>query len=146
MKSIEYSLETALIANLKTAIGDLVPVYGLLSAAQAGMLKEQDLTSLQVRVFNMSQPHESMPMYSVSAEIRLMVEQAESANGSLYIETHEKIAEFLETVMLGDECVDLSTDEVWVDGLQRTGGDADYDASSGEWFAVWNLTLSGRLK
>lgn len=146
MKSVNYSLETALVDALKAVVQDEISVYGLIQAAQAGEMREQDLTSVQVRVFNMSQPYESMHMYSTTAEIRLMVEQAESANGGLYTDMHEAIALYLQSVMLGDACVALSTDDVDVDGLQVNGGDADFDASSGEWFAVWNLTLTGRLK
>lgn len=145
-KSIEFSLEEKLMEALKAAINDEIPVIGLIGHTNEGFLKEQDLTSVQVRVYNLTQPHEALPLYEVSAEVRLNVEQAETANGGLFTDMHEAIALYLQQVMLGDNCVALSTDECFVDGLQRGGGDANFDVSGGEWFATWNMTLTGRLK
>jgi len=144
--SICVSLEGKFLSAFRSLIGVCVPIVGLFETAEAGRIKEEDLTPLQVRVFNMSQQHEGLPMYSASAEIRLTVEQAESASAEVFRETYESVSKFVEDMMLGDNCVSLSTDDVYVDGLQAVGGDADFDISGGEWFAVWNLTVTGRLK
>lgn len=146
MKSCEFSLEEKIVEAIAEVVDGEIPVVGFLKAAASGVLKEQDLTSVQVRVYGLTQPNEAMGIYSVSVDVRLMVEQAESANGALFFDMHEAIALYLQRTMLDDACVALSSAEAFVDGLQRNGGDADYDSSSGEWFAVWNLTLTGRLK
>lgn len=145
MKSINLSLEEALLTALR-GLNTGVPVVGLLEVAASGTVKEEDLTALQVRVYGMQQPHESLPMFQVTAEVRLNVEQAEAADGSLFATAHEAVALWVQKVMLGDECTELETDDVYVDGLQVTGGDMDFDTSGGVWFAVWNMTLTGRLK
>lgn len=144
-QSISTSLENKILTVLR-GMGLPVSAVGLMEVAAEGVQKEQDLSSVQVRVFNMAQVTEASGMFTVNAELRLNVEQAESANGGAFLEAHEKIALWLEHVMIGSCCEELDTDEVYVDGLQRTGGDKDFDTSGGEWFAVWNLTLSGRLK
>lgn len=146
MKSICKSLEDKLLESLRGLPGVSVPVEGLLEVAAAGELKDEEPTSLQVKVYGMQQPHESMRMYTVTAELRLYVEQAESANGRLFSDTHEAVALWLEGVMLDDACTALETSDVFVDGLQVTGGDLDFDNAGGEWFASWNLTLTGRKK
>ena len=143
--SVSTSLEAKLLATLR-GLGLPVPCVGLMEVADAGVQKEQDLSSVQVRVYSFAQVTESSGMFTINAEIRLNVEQAESANGGTFLEAHEKVALWLEHVMLGANCEELDTDEAFVDGLQRNGGDKDFDISGGEWFAVWNLTLSGRIK
>lgn len=144
MKSICTSLEAKLLEVLR-GIGLGIDIEGLFEVAASGTVKQEELTALQVRVYGMTQLSEALPMYSVTAELRLNVEQAESANGQLYFDAHEKVALLLQRLMLDDNCTVLGTDEVHVDGLQVTGGDADFDAG-GEWFAVWTVTLTGRLK
>ena len=143
--SVSTSLETKILSTLRT-LGVGVPCVGLMEVAGEGVQKEQDLSSVQVRVYNFAQVTEASGMFTVNAEIRLNVEQAESANGSTFLAAHEAIALWLERVMLGGNCEELDTEEAFVDGLQRTGGDKDFDTSDDVWFAVWNLTLSGRKK
>jgi len=144
-QSATTSLETKILETLR-GLNPGVQCVGLMEVADAGVQKEQDLSALQVRVFNFSQITENDGFFKVSAEIRLNVEQAESANGGVFFDAHEKVALWLEHVMLGQYCAELDTGEVYVDGLQRTGGDKDFDTSGGVWFAAWNLTLSGRIK
>ena len=143
--SVSTSLEAKLLAELR-GLSLPVPVVGLMEVADAGTQKEQDLTSVQVRVYNFAQVTEASGMFTVTAEIRLNVEQAESANGGTFYEAHEKIALWLQQVMLTDGYTELDTDEAHVDGLQRTGDDKDFDTTGGEWFAAWNMTLSGRIR
>jgi len=143
--SVSTSLEAKVLATLR-GLGLPVPCVGLMEVADAGTMKEQDLTSVQVRVYNFAQVTEASGMFTLMVEIRLNVEQAESANGGTFYDAHERIALWLQHVMLGDACAELDTDEAHVDGLQRTGDDKDFDTTGGEWFAAWNLTLSGRLK
>ena len=143
--SVSASLEAKLLETLRTLVPDVRSV-GLLETADAGSQKEEDPTSLQVRVYDFRQPNEATAVFSVSAEIRLNVEQAESANGGLYFDAHEKVALWLERIMLGDTCEELETDEAYIDGFQRNGDDKDFDTMTGEWFAVWDMTLSGRIK
>lgn len=146
MKSICASVEEKVLQALRGLDGLAVPVFGLLETAAAGEVKQEDLTALQCRVYGFSQPHEAYGLWSASMELRLTVEQAESANGQLFYDGHEAVALWLQRVMIGDLCTGLDTDEVNVDGFQIGGGDADYDTSNGAWFAVWTVTLSGRLK
>ena len=143
--SVTASLEAKLLETLRALVPDVHSV-GLLETADAGSQKEEDLTSLQVRVYNFAQPTEATGIFSVSAEVRLNVEQAESANGGLYFDTHEKVALWLEHVMIGANSSELDTESAYVDGLQRVGDDKDFDTMTGEWFAVWNMTLTGRIK
>lgn len=143
--SVSASLEAKLLETLRALVPDVRSV-GLLETADAGTQKDEDLTALQVRVYDFRQLHEATEMFTVAAEIRLNVEQAESANGGLFFGIHEKVALWLERVMLGPNCAELETGEAYVDGLQRTGDDKDFDTMDGVWFAVWNLTLSGRIK
>lgn len=143
--SVTASLEAKLLGTIRSLAPE-VKAVGLLETADAGTQKEEDLTSFQVRVFNFTQPHEAIGIFTIEAEIRLNVEQAESANGGLFFDAHEKFALWLEDVMLGDACTALSTDEAFVDGFQRTGDDKDFDTMTGEWFAVWTVTLTGRIK
>jgi len=143
--SVTASLEAKLLATLRSLVTNVRSV-GLLETADAGTQKDEDLTSLQVRVYNFIQPTEALEMFTCDAEIRLNVEQAESANGGLYFDTHEKVALWLERVMLGSACSELDTESAYVDGLQRAGDDKDFDTMTGEWFAVWNVTLTGRVK
>lgn len=145
MISVSTSLEMKILETLR-ALDPGVQCVGLMEVADAGVQKEQDLSSLQVRVYNFAQQSENSGMFTVYAEIRLNVEQAESANGGVFVEAHEKVALWLEHVMLDSNCEELDTSEAFVDGLQRTGGDKDFDTSGGVWFALWNLTLSGRKK
>ena len=145
MKSATTSLEMSLHGALRS-LGLDVPVVSMMEVAAEGVLKEQGLTSVQVRVFGLEQTTEALPMFTVSAEIRLNVEQAESANGQLFFDTHEKVALWLERVMVGNRCDELETDEVFVDGFRRTGGEKDFDPAGGVWFAVWNVTICGRFK
>lgn len=145
MKSICKTLEDSLLDNLRLLDAG-VPVVGHLETAAAGEVKQEDLTSLQVRVFGVQQIHEALSLFKVKCEIRLNVEQAESADGELFSSAHESVALWLQRVMIGDACVELETDDVYVDGLQLDGGDMDYDFAGGEWFAVWNINLTGRIK
>lgn len=143
--SVSASLEAKLLETLRVLVPG-VRAVGLLEVADAGTQKDEDVTALQVRVYNFSQLRETADMFSVSAEIRLNVEQAESANGGLFFDAHERVALWLERVMLGDACTELETDEAYVDGLQRVGDDKDFDMMDDAWFAIWNLTLSGRIR
>lgn len=144
-KSASASIEAKILEILRSLVPG-VRAVGLLEAADAGRQKTEELTSFQVRVYNLAQMNEAQGFFTVSAEIRLNVEQAESANGGVYYDAHEAVALWLERIMIGDGCVELETDEAFVDGLQRTGDDKDFDTTDGVWFAVWNLTLSGRIK
>ena len=145
MISVSTSLEMKILETLR-ALKPGVQCVGLMEVADAGEQKEQDLSALQVRVYNFAQRTENGGTFTVAAEIRLNVEQAESANGGTFFEAHEKVALWLEHVMLDSNCEELDTDEAFVDGLQRTGGDKDFDTSGGAWFAVWEMTLSGRIR
>ena len=107
--SVTTSLEAKLLAELR-GLGLPLPCVGLMEVADAGTQKEQDLTSVQVRVYNFAQVTEASGMFTVTAEIRLNVEQAESANGGTFYEAHEKIALWLQQVMLADGCTELDTD------------------------------------
>ena len=143
------SVSTALEAKILEALRGLEPgvqCVGLMEVSAEGVQKEQDLSAVQVRVYNFAQLTENGAMFSVAAEIRLNVEQAESANGGLFFDAHERFALWLERVMLGDECEELETDEAYVNGFLRTGDDKDFDTTDGVWFAVWNMTISGRVK
>lgn len=143
--SVSTSLEAKVLATLR-GLGLPLPCVGLMEVADAGTMKEQDLSSVQVRVYNFAQVTEASGMFTLSVEIRLNVEQAESANGGTFYNAHEAIELWLQHVMVGEACAELDTDEVFVDGLQRTGDDKDFDTAGGEWFAAWNMTLSGRIK
>ena len=145
MISVSTSLEMKILETLR-GLNPGVQCVGLMEVADAGVQTEQDLSALQVRVYNFAQMTENGSTFTVTAEIRLNVEQAESANGGAFFDAHEKVALWLEHVMLDANCTELDTDEAFVDGLQRTGGDKDFDTSGGVWFAVWNMTLSGRKK
>lgn len=144
-KSICASLEASILEKLHTLETGLTCV-GLLEVAAGGTLKQEDLSAVQVRVFGVQQPHESMPKFSVTAEVRLNVEQAETANGELFASSYEALALYFERIMIGDGCVELETSDVHVDGLQMTGGDSDFDTTGGVWYAVWNMTIHGRIK
>ena len=144
-KSASTSIETKMLTALRGL--DLgMQCVGLMEVAAAGETKEQDLTAVQVRVHDFAQVSENGIAFTVAAEIRLNVEQAESADCRLFVDAHEKIALWLEHIMIDDNCAELDTDEAYVDGLQRMGGEKDFDTSGGVWFAVWNMTLSGRIK
>ena len=143
--SVSTSLEAKILETLR-GLQVAVPCVGLMEVADAGTLKEEDLTSLQVRVFNFAQLTENGGTFTVEAEVRLNVEAAESANGAAFFDAHEKVALWLEHVMLDANCAELDTAEAYVDGLQRTGGDKDFDTTGETWFALWNMTLSGRIK
>ena len=145
MISVSTSLEMKILETLR-ALKPGVQCVGLMEVADAGVQKEQDLSALQVRVYGLAQRNENSGFFTISAEIRLNVEQAESANGGAFFDAHEKVALWLEHVMLDANCTELDTDEAYVDGLQRTGGDKDFDTLGGVWFAIWNMTLSGRIK
>ena len=142
--SVSASLEAKILSALR-AVAPSIPAVGLLEVASSGAAKVEDPTSLQVRVYNFKQRHAGTGLFSVSAEIRLNVEQAESANGALFLDTHERVALWLERMMMDGACTALDTPSACVDGLERVGDDKDFDISTGEWFALWNLTLSGRL-
>ncbi len=144
-RSASAALEARLLESLR-GLGTGVPCVGLLETAAAGEAREQDPTSLQVRVHGFAQANEALCAFAVSAEVRLRVEAAESADGALFASAHEAVALWLEGVMLGDRCVALGTDEVDVDGLRRTGGDMGFDAADGAWYAVWNVEISGRTR
>ena len=143
--SVSASIEAKVLQTLRSLVADVRSV-GMLETADAGTQKDEDPTSLQVRVYNFRQPNEATCAFTVQVEIRLNVEQAESANGGLFFSTHEKVALWLERVMLGDACEELNTAEADIDGFQRNGDDKDFDTMTGEWFAVWDMTLSGRVK
>lgn len=145
MKSINATLEESLLEKLRS-VDTGVDCFGLLEVAASGEVKQEDLTAIQVRVHDVRQLHEPYDMYSAVAEIRLNVEQAESANGELFYRAHEAVALWVQLMMLDDNCISLSTDDAYVDGLQLSGNDADYDSNGGIWYSIWNLTLSGRLK
>lgn len=143
-KSVSASMEAKILETLRALIPGIRCV-GLLEIADAGTQKDQDLTSIQVRAYNFVQKREASPFFTMTAEVRLNVEQSESANGGLFRDTHEQIALWLEGMM---ENVDgaLDTNAAYVDGLQRNGDDKDFDTTTGEWFAVWSVALSGRIK
>ena len=145
MSSVSASIEAKFLEAFRKMMPEIQSV-GLLEVSGEGFAKFEGPTSVQVRVYNFTQMHEATGMFSVAAEIRLNVEQSESANGGLFAAAHEKIALWLERVMLGDECAALSTDEAHVDGFQRNGDDKDFDTLGGMWYAVWDLTLTGRIK
>lgn len=146
MKSVCASLEDKMLQLLRAVDGIDVPIVGLLEQAGAGTVKQEDLTALQLRVYGLQQLNEGLEFVTTSAELRLTVMQADSADGAAYRAAHEAVALWLQEIMLEDNCTQLHTDEVYVDGLQLGGGDADFDTSNGVWFAVWNITLTGRLK
>lgn len=143
--SVSASLEAKFLQTFRELLPDM-QIVGLLEESDAGEQKVEDLTALQVRVYNLVQTNEAQGFFTASAEIRLNVEQAESANGGVFFAAHEAVALALERLMLGDACTELETDEAHVDGLQRMGDDKDFDTMDGAWFAVWDLTLSGRIK
>ena len=144
-KSVSASLEARFLEILREVAPD-VKAVGLLETADAGSMKDEDMTSFQVRVYNFKQPNEATAAFTVEAEVRLNVEQAESADGGLFCDAHEKFALWLERVMLGDNCSELATDEAYINGFQRTGDDKDFDTTDGVWFADWKMTISGRIK
>lgn len=144
-KSVSASVETKMLETLRTLVPSMKSV-GLLEVADAGTAKEEDLTSLQVRAYNFVQPNDGMPTFTLSVEIRLNVEQSEGANGGMFFDAHEKVALWLERVMLHGRCDELDTDEAHVDGIQRMGDDKDFDNEIDGWYAVWDLTLSGRIR
>lgn len=144
-KSVSASIEARLLEVLR-GLGTGLPCVGLLETAGSGEAREQDLSSVQARVFSFAQTTERFGFFTVSAEVRLTVEQAESAGGEAFLAAHEAVALWLERVMLEGGCVSLETDEAYVDGLQRTGDDKGFDSSDGAWYAVWNVTISGRIK
>lgn len=143
--SVITSLESKMLEALR-ALNPGVQVVGLMEVASEGVQKEQDLTSLQVRVYGLAQINEAQGLYTATAEVRLNVEQAESANGALFLSAYEAVEIWLEEIMLGGDCTALDTDRAYVDGLQATGGDKDFDTTSDTWFAVWTMTLTGRMK
>lgn len=145
MKSVSASIEAKILEALR-ALELPFGVVGFLETAAQGEVKEEDLTSAQVRVWNLAQSNEAQGFFSLSAEIRITVEQAESANGDVFYAGHEKIARWLERMMLRDACDELSTESARVNGLERTGDDKDFDTVLGAWFAVWQLTLKGTIK
>ena len=144
-KSVSASIEAKILEVLRE-VAPGVRAVGLLETADAGRMKDEDMTSFQVRVYNFKQPNEATGAFTVTAEVRLNVEQAESANGGLFFDAHERFALWLERVMLGDECEELETKEAYIAGFQRTGDDKDFDTTDGVWFAVWTMTVSGRIK
>lgn len=143
--SVSASVEAKLLETFRALVPEIRSV-GLLETASAGAQKDEDLTTIQVRAYNFVQKREASPFFTLSAEIRLYVEQAESANGGLFFDAHEKFAMWLERVMVKNGIEELETDEAYVDGMRRTGDDKDFDTATGEWFAVWDMTLSGRIK
>lgn len=144
-RSVSASIEASVLAKLRELVPE-VQAVGFLEVADAGTVKDEDPTALQVRVYNFVQTNEAFCTFTLNVEIRLNVEQAESANGGVFFDAHEKIALWLERAMLGAGCEELGTDEAFVDGLQRTGDEKDFDTATGEWFAVWNMALSGRVR
>lgn len=144
-RSVSASLEAKLLEVLRSLVPE-IPAVGFLETADAGTVKNEDPTAFQVRVYNFRQANEAFNAFVVSVEIRLNVEMAESANGGLFLNAHEKVALWLENIMLGDECEALSTDEADIVGFQRTGDDKDFDTMTDEWFASWDMTLSGHVK
>ena len=143
--SVSASSEAKVLEILRSLVPKLQTV-GLLKVADAGVMKDEDPTSFQVRVYNFAQVKEGVPYFTLKVEVRLNVEQAESANGGLFFDAHEKFAMWLERVMVKNGIEELETDEAYVDGMRRTGDDKDFDTATGEWFAVWDMTLSGRIK
>ena len=144
-KSVSASMEAKMLEILHKVVPD-VKCVGLLETADAGKVKDEDLTSFQVRAYDFKQPNEATAAFTLKVEVRLNVEQAESANGGLFYDAHERFALWLERVMLGDNCKELETDEAYVNGFQRTGDDKDFDTTDGVWFAIWNMTISGRIR
>lgn len=144
-QSVTTSIEAKMLAELRAA-NPGVECVGLMEVASEGVQKEQQLTSAQVRVYGLAQASERSDMFSASAEVRLNVEQAESVNGATFLSAHEAIALWLENLMTGAACEALDTDEAYVDGLMLTGGDKDFDTTDGVWFAIWQATITGRVK
>lgn len=144
-KSVSASLEAKFLEVLRGLVPD-IPAVGFLEATLAGEQKQEDPTSIRVKVDNFSQSNEATCAFSLSVEIGLRVEQAESASGGLFLDAHERIALWLEQVMLGDACVGLGTAEAHVDGFRRTGDDKNFNTTNGDWIAVWTVTLWGRIK
>lgn len=145
MSSVSASIEAKFLEVFREMMPDMQSV-GLLEVSGEGSAKFENPTSVQVRVYNFTQLHEAMGMFSVAVEIRLNVEQSESANGGLFADAHEKISTWMEDVMLDDRCTILSTPRAYIDGFQRGGDDKDFDTLGGMWYAVWDLTLTGRIK
>lgn len=145
MKSVAKDMEEAILGAVR-GLGCGVPCVGFLEAAAGGEPKEEDLSSLQVRVHGAAQRLEGRGMFTANAEIRLNVERSAAADGGLFASAHEAVALWLRGVSLGDGCAALSTDGAFVDGLQVVGGDSGFDTSTDGWYAVWNMTLSGRIK
>ena len=145
MSSVSASIEAKFLEVFREMMPDMQSV-GLLEVSGEGSAKFENPTSVQVRVYNFTQLHEAMGMFSVAVEIRLNVEQSESANGGLFADAHEKISTWMEVVMLDDRCTILSTPRAHIDGFQRGGDDKDFDTLGGMWYAVWDLTLTGRIK
>lgn len=143
MKSACAYVEAKFLEALRGVVD--IGCEGLLEVAASGEVKQEDMTVLQVRVYNLTQLSEALPMCSLSVELRLNVEQAESANGRVFGEAYDAVAVWLQQVMLGDSCTALSSEGFAVDGLQVAGGDADFDPAAGCWYSLWNLTLTGRL-
>lgn len=144
-KSVSASLEAKVLGALRALVPGIQAV-GLLEVADEGCPKDEGLTSVQVRVYDFEQPHEGTVAFTVAVEVRLNVEQAESASGGAFFAAHEAIALWLERTALGDGCAELETDEAFVDGFRRTGDDKGFDTAGGTWYAVWNMALSGRIK
>lgn len=144
-RSVSASLEAKMLETIRALAPD-VRAVGLLEVADAGAQKDEDLTSFQVRVYDFRQVHEGTVAFTAAVEVRLAVEQAESADGGAFFDAHERFALWLERVMLGDGCAELETDEAFVDGFRREGDDKDFDTAAGAWAAVWNMALAGRVK
>ena len=144
-KSVSASLEAEILKTLRDLVPG-VPAVGFLETAAAGEMKVQDPTAIQVKVDNFTQPLEAYEYYQVAAEIRVNVEQAESADAAIFLLAHERIALWLEWAMVGANCAALDTAEAHVDGLQRTGDSKGFDTTTGEWFVAWTMTLKGRIK
>lgn len=144
-KSVSASLEAKFLEVLRGLVPD-IPAVGFLEGAPVGEQKQEDPTAIRVKVDNFIQSTEAMCLFSLSVNIGLRVEQAESASGRLFLDAHERIALWLEQVMQGDACVELGTAEAHVDGFQRTGDSKNFYTTNGEWIAVWTVTLSGRIK
>ena len=143
--SASASLEAKVLEILRGLCPDIQGV-GFLETAGAGEQKHEDPTAFQVRVYNLRQSKEASPFFMVSVEIRLNVEQADSADGALFLAAHEAVALWLERVMVQVDGEELDTQSVYVDGVQRTGDEKDFDTTGQMWFAAWALTLSGRVK
>ena len=126
-KSISASLEAKFLEVLRGLVPD-IPAVGFLEAALAGEQKQEDLTSIRVKVDNFSQSNEAACAFSLSVEIGLRVEQAESASGGLFLDAHERIA-------------------LWLEQDQNNATtDKNFDTTNGDWLAVWTVTLWGRIK